>query len=290
MELLQLRYFLTTASLEHVSQAAKVLSISQPSLSKTIRTLEKELGVDLFERQGKYIRVNAAGRVFLNKVNAALNTLDEGIQLIKQTNDRRSRQISLAFLAASPFLPELIGSFRALHPGVEFNLLQHIDKTSNPQFDLCISSLPPELDNIRTVSILTEEIFLAVPNNHHLALYGEISLRDAANEKFINLKTNHAFRRITDDFCSAAGFTPKVVFESDDAATVRGLINAGLGIGFIPAVSWKSTIDTSVKKIRIREPVCSRSILLSWPEKEDPSDLVSQFKDFTIEFFKNIKC
>lgn len=289
MELLQLRYYQTVARREHMSRAAEELSVSQPSLSKTIRTLENELGVKLFDRKGKYIRLNEAGREFLKHVNHALATLDEGIGAVQSPAYRDRQPVSLVFLAGSPVIPPLLSAFRRLHPEVEFHLQQHIDNSPKPTFDLCLSCLPPEYDNLTTVSLMSEEIFIGVPPGHPLACRKEIALSELAGERFVHLKTNHALRRITDCYCELAGFRPQIVFESDDASTVRSLINAGLGIGFIPALSWNRAMDPGIPLLRVREPACRRSILLSWPDNRNAAPLSLQFREFICDYFRRLQ-
>lgn len=289
MELLQLKYFQKVASLEHMTIAAKELSIAQPSLSKTIRLLEQELGVPLFDRKGKYIKLNVYGKSFLKKVDMALSSLEDGKRELRNMKKDEFEHINLAFLAASPLLPDLLSSFTEKYTNVNFNLLLHLPKYSNNDFDLCISSLPINAEGVISTPLLTEKFFLAVPNQHPLASHNNIKLHEVADEKFINLKQGSAYRQITDSFCKLAGFTQRVVFESDDPATVRGLIKAGQGIGFIPAVSWGEATGSSVRLLEIVEPVCNRTLWITLVENRYHSDMVMLFRDFTIAYFNKLK-
>lgn len=290
MELLQLKYFQKVASLEHVTKAAKELLVAQPALSKTIRMLEDELGVSLFDREGKYIRLNSYGRLFLKKVDTALAALEDGKRELKSMKTNEHEVINLAFLAASPHLPELLRLFTEKYPCVNFNLLQHLPKYQNNEFDICISGLPLNFDGVASVPLINEAFYLAVPVMHPLANRNSIKLQEVSNEKFINLKKESAFRQITDSFCEQAGFTPRIAFESDDPATVRGLIRAGQGVGFIPAISWNSATGPSVRLLEIEEPVCNRTIWLSVMKERYHSNIVLLFKDFTMDYFKKLNC
>ena len=288
MEILQLKYFRKIAYLEHMTKAAQELCVSQPSLSKTIRMLEDELGVRLFDRNGKYIKLNRFGKAFLSKVDLALSALEDGKKEIECMRGDRHDQIRIAFLAASPLLTDLLSSFRSQYSNVNFLLKQHLPEYKNDDFDMCISSLPLKLEGIVSVPLLTEKFLIAVPRNHPMAQREHISLHEIANEGFIALKQGHFFRELTDRFCKIAGFTPVITFESDDPSTVRGLINAGQGIGFIPSISWGNIASSSIRLLELDDPVCERTIGLSWIENRYHTQLVQEFRRFTIDYFKNL--
>lgn len=289
MDLLQLKYFKTVAKFENVTKAANELYVAQPALSKTISRLEKELGVDLFDRRGKYIHLNEYGKAFLEKVNIALEALEDGKREIKDLQGTELGDIRLVFLAASTIIPELLSEFCKLHPHISFQLFQHFSRdANNSDFDLCISSSCEYRENNNNIALLTEEIYLAVPLNHPLAKKKSISLIELSNENFISLKTGKGLREITDEFCKKADFRPKIIFESDDPSTVRGLIKAGQGVAFIPQVSWGSSIGDSMALLHIKEPQCKRTIFISWLEHRYLSKATLLFRDFAVEYFKNL--
>lgn len=289
MDLLQLKYFKTVAKFENVTKAANELYIAQPALSKTISHLEKELGVNLFDRRGKYIHLNEYGKAFLEKVNIALDVLEDGRREIKDLQGKELGDIRLVFLAASTIIPELLSEFCKLHPHIRFQLFQHFSRdANNSDFDLCISSSCGDKKKNNSMALLTEEIYLAVPLNHPLAKKKSISLIEASNENFISLKPGKGLREITDEFCKKAGFNPRIIFESDDPSTVRGLIKAGQGVAFIPQVSWGSSIGDSMALLHIKYPKCKRTIFISWLENRYLSKTTLLFREFAVEYFKNL--
>ncbi|PJI06866.1 MULTISPECIES: LysR family transcriptional regulator [Clostridium] len=289
MDLLQLKYFKTVAKFENVTKAANELYIAQPALSKTISHLEKELGVRLFDRRGKYIHLNKYGRTFLEKVNIALAALEDGRREIKDLQGKEFGDIRLVFLAASTIIPELISEFCKLHPHISFQLFQHfLRDANNSDFDLCISSSYEDKEKNNSMALLTEEIYLAVPLNHSLAKKKSISLTEVSNENFISLKQGKELRKITDGFCKKAHFSPKVIFESDDPATVRGLIKAGQGVAFIPQVSWGGSVGSSMAFLHIKEPECKRTIFISWDKKRYLSKASLLFRKFAVDYFKKL--
>ena len=123
MDLLQLRYFQTVARTEHMTKAAQELFIAQPSLSKTIRRLEKEIGVPLFDRQGRSIKLNQFGKAFLGHLDTLFRELEEGQREVRDMAGLENGEVSLAATSLH-WLPELLHRFQLLHPAVHFNLSQ----------------------------------------------------------------------------------------------------------------------------------------------------------------------
>ncbi|MBJ8191754.1 LysR family transcriptional regulator, partial [Bacillus cereus] len=108
------------------------------------------------------------------------------------------------------------------------------------------------------------------------------------HEKFISLTPGNSLRKTTDLFFTHIPFEPNIVFESDDPATVRGLIQTGLGISFIPSILWRNVVTEDIKLLQIREPRCTRTIYLSFPTGELHTDIEKSFFEFIIRFFQDI--
>jgi DNA-binding transcriptional LysR family regulator len=293
MELLQLHYFRAVARLEHITKAAQELKIAQPSLSKTIFRLEEDLGVQLFDRNGRQIRLNQFGRAFLRRVERVFMELEEGKREIADGAGLARGSISLA-VTSPRVLPGLLGGFLASYPDTKFR--QVISSTvemkrmlENTEVDFCISSPPIEGTGIESSRLLTEEVYLTVPPGHRLVGRGSIDLHEAANESFINMKAGYGFRDITDEFCRRAGFTPTFAFEGDEPAVIRSLVKAGLGVAFVPALSWMDTPDPVPERLHIAHPVCQRTIGLAWLEGGSLSETAQYFKQFTVDFFARLE-
>ncbi|MCP3773773.1 LysR family transcriptional regulator [Paenibacillus sp. MZ04-78.2] len=286
MELLQLKYFQTVARHEHMTRAAEELCIVQPALSKMISHLEKELGVQLFDRVGKHIKLNQNGSVFLKHVEKALSSLEDGKRELADLSLEKHKYIDLAILVGSHILSDILVEFHKQYSNIGFHLLQHVSRSAiQPNFDLCISSAPFELQNIQSTPLVNEEIFLAVPANHRLAGRSSIQLQEAADEDFISLRPGKSLRGLTDDFCRLAGFTPRIVFETDDPATVSRLVKAGLGVAFIPGVSWGGATSSSVIRLHIEEPICQRILWLSWVRDRYLTESSRIFRQFMLDYF-----
>lgn len=293
MDLLQLKYFQVVAQHEHMTRAAEELGIAQPSLSKTIAHLEEELGVTLFDRQGRQIRLNQFGRAFLKHVERILMELDTGKREIAEMAGLAHGRIILSIVGVQ-LLPDLLSGFLAHHPHVTFRLFQYstlksLHQLESGEIDFCISSPSIEQAGIHSIPLMSEEIFLVVPAGHHLAERRSICLSEVANEPFILLTPGHGMRDLTDYFCQQAGFTPNIAFEGDEPASIRGLVDAGLGVTFIPALSWITLGGTSMIRLRIEEPICQRTISLSWLEERYLSQAAREFRQFVLDYFAQLK-
>jgi DNA-binding transcriptional LysR family regulator len=290
MDLLQLEYFRKVAKLNHLTQAAQELHITQPSLSQTIAKLEKDLGVPLFDRQARKISLNQYGKVFLEKVDAALALLEEGKREITDMAglDQGTVSIDTTFL---PEFSEFINNFRSTYPDVRFRISQVSTKENQEQLlesgeiDFYIACKEKERNGITHLPIHTEEIVLAVPFSHPLAGQESIRLNDVVNESFIHFKKGHSFREDTDELCKKAGFTPNIVCETDDYRTIVELVKSGIGIAF----SLESIVDkeNSFHYLRIEEPICQRTYQLVWSKKRYLSSAARMFRDLLTEYYAN---
>jgi DNA-binding transcriptional LysR family regulator len=292
MEFLQLKYFQTVARLEHMTKAAEELRIAQPSLSKTIARLEEDLGVPLFDRQGRKIKLNLFGRVFLKRVERAFSELSEGKREIKNLAGLSQECITLA-VSIPRILPYVLGSFLKQYPHVRFQ--QFLESTSSMkrqladlEIDFCISSVPIEDPEIVWEPLMTEEIYLIVPPGHRLAERDNIYLHEVKDESFISMNTGYGFRNLTDEFCREAGFIPHIAFEGDEPGVIGDLVKQGLGITFVPALTLLWNSDSLSKRLRIIEPKCQRTIGLGWSKRRYLSPVAQQFRQFVIEYFSNI--
>ncbi|MFF2178701.1 LysR family transcriptional regulator [Lysinibacillus sp. NPDC058147] len=292
MEFLQLKYFQTVARLEHMTKAAKQLQIAQPSLSKTISRLEEDLGVELFDREHRKISLNAAGKIFLNRVDRAFAELNEGQRELNQFIDQDQRSITLA-VTIPRVLPALLGSFLSKYPDVRFQqFLKSISSMKKMlmegEVDYCISSIPIEGEDIRWEPLITEEIFLIVPPNHRLAGRESVRLEEVKDEAFISMNTGYGFRNLTDQFCREAGFVQNIAFEGDEPTVISDLVRQGLGVAFVSELSWVPKSGEFPHKLRIVEPACQRTIGLAWSEKRYFTPIAKQFRQFVVEYFLTI--
>lgn len=293
MEILHLKYFAVVARHQHITRAAEELHISQPSLSKVVSKLEEELGVKLFDRQGRNIRLNSFGKAFLKRVEKMFLELEDGKRELAEMSGLEQGRISLAWTSLV-LLPKILEGFIKKYPNVSIrqimaSTLEMKHQLESGIIDLCISSPPIEGPGIICQPLYTDEFLLAVPRNYKLAERDSIDLAEAAKENFVSTKQGYGFRDITDGFCLQAGFSPNVVFESDVAVSLISLVNAGLGVAFMPSPVVKDYPGELPKLLRINKPICQRTISLAYLEGHFLSKAARQFSQYITDYFNENK-
>ncbi|MCV3200725.1 MULTISPECIES: LysR family transcriptional regulator [Bacillus amyloliquefaciens group] len=293
MEWEQLEYFQTLARIQHVTKAAEKLSITQPALSRSIVRLENHLGVPLFDRQGRSIKLNKYGEIFLKRVESMIQEYTEGKEEIQSLLKPDQGEVSLGFLhtLGTTIVPNLIGTFKDHYPKVQFQLNQShsnllLDKLKSGELDLCLLASFPAESNIMWKPLWKEELFLFLPKNHVLAARGDITLNEIANEPFVLMKEGFALRVTLDHIFEQVHITPNIVFEGEEATTIAGFVAAGLGVSILP--DFKGLDQTNIAKVRISWPRFERTIGISWIEGKYLSPVTKNFKQYIINQFPQI--
>lgn len=290
MDLHALSQFKKIAELQHITRAAEELHVAQPSLSRTIARLEQELGVPLFERSGKNIILNDYGKIVLKHTDRIFQEIKDIERELEEASDEKSQTVSLSLYSASKLLPGLVMAFKTAHPAVRLQIIQeNLHKDPSKECDLTLYSSMQPSDSEYSVTLFAEDIFLALPESNPLAHRSSLQLSEVAHEEFICLQRGKSLRTITDTYCRIAGFEPSVVLESDSPETVRELIRAGIGISFIPSITWQGMETENLVLIPIESPQCKRYINLSWRSRGYFSPAAGLFRDFVQEYFKPYK-
>lgn len=289
MELQQLIYFRAVAETEHMTKSAERLHIAQPSLSKMIGNLEKELGVPLFVHHGRNIQLSEYGKFLYMRLQKLLPEIEKLPEEIASMAEMENRTIHIAVQAASMLVTEAIIAYKKKQSDVHFRFLQNApislpgeSADTMSVYDIGITTRPAYTPPHPDMHIFqcTEEIFLAVPYSHPLADQDAIDLSVAAHEGFISLVGSRQLRWICDRFCAAAGFSPDIVFESDSPSAVRDMIGANLGIGFWPEYTWGRIEHHDVHMLHITTPICKRELVFHMQENKSDTTVVADFYHF----------
>lgn len=242
MEFRQLQYVVQLANEKNFSRAAEKLHIAQPSLSQQIAKLEKELGIQLFQRNTSSVDLTYAGSIFAKR---AQKILDMVAQLQNEMDDISQMRKGRLMIGSLPITgahiwPKVLPIFRQRYPDIEIVLVEETTAvleqlTANGQTDVSLLTLPLQDKTLDYIPLIEETIYLAVPQNHPLACRTEgVSLSAFADQPFIMLKKGQGFRDTSVQICADAGFSPQIVFESSNIETVQSLVAAGMGVGFVP--------------------------------------------------------
>ncbi|URJ62589.1 LysR family transcriptional regulator [Paenibacillus polymyxa] len=287
MELLQLQYFLTVARLEHVTEAARSLHVTQSSLSKTIQRLEEDLEVPLFDRTGRKLRLNEFGSRFLHRAERALFELEQGKQELSDLSSPEYGTLELAVTTAST-LPNILREFRKKRPYIHFHVQmlttqEMVTLLHRGEVDFCLSSPPIEGDNIECQIVFIDPILVAVPKGHRLADRSSVTLTDLRDEWFVGVKRGYGTRDLVDSVCKSEGFVPKYVYEGDEPARLSTLVEAEIGIAFIPSTARNSREHLKYLPVENHELV--REIALLWHRSRYISRAALEFREVVVEYF-----
>lgn len=218
--------------------------MAQPPLSQRIRQLEEELGVQLFERHTRRVTLTHAGQTFYAEVEGLLGQLNRAVDACQRAHRGEIGQLRLGYSgrASHLLLPRLLLAFRTRFPEVALDLIGPLPsgalrtKLLEDQLDVALCFLPLSHPAIATRSFADIEFVLALPATHPLAQQERIELSALANEPFVAYPSNQGFllRSSMDAECARAGFTPRVVRESETSQVLLCLVAAGTGVSIIP--------------------------------------------------------
>ncbi|UUZ91867.1 LysR family transcriptional regulator [Paenibacillus sp. P25] len=287
MELLQLQYFLAVARLEHMTEAARSLHVTQSSLSKTIARLEEDLGVPLFDRTGRKLRLNEYGSRFLRRAERALFELEQGKQEINDLNNLDYGTIELAVTNFSAS-PNILGEFRIKYPNIHFHVQmlttqEMITLLQRGDVDFGLSSPPVHEDDIECQVVLSTPVLIAVPKGHPLAERSSVSLTELKNEWFVGMKKGYRARDWIDSVCESAGFVPSYVYEGNEPARLTALVEAGVGIAFIPSTAMNS--QEPVRYLQVEDRQLVIEIALFWNKNRYISRVAQEFRQVVLNYY-----
>lgn len=289
MNLNHLQYFRVLAKLEHYTQAAQQLSITQPSLSHAISLLEKDLGVALFEKQGRNIRLTTHGHVFLTYVEKALEEIERGEKVLRELTHQIEGSVSLGFIPslASSFIPSMIQSFlQHQNNKIQFSFKQNQTKSliqglKDEQYDLVLCSHLDHEPDIEFIPLLRQELVLIVSSHHPLSKKESIQLHELLSYPFISFKQeNELYHPITNLF-KKENLTPQIVCEVEDITTVLGFVSVDYGISILPNRSF--TQQENIKVIPIDHHNVEYPVYLGSKQEQTYNPSLTALKNYLIE-------
>lgn len=258
MEFLQLKYFQYAAKTVNFSHTAEKFRVPPSSVSTSIKKLETELGVKLFDRKSNRLVLNEKGRIFLKCVENIFREIDTTVSALKALDGQPDGKIRILVNTNRRTITRVISDFRSSYPNVSFSI--DLDESKDyKNYDIVITDSIIDNGNFEQYDFISEEIMLACHTSNPLSSRKSIPMNMLRNEKFISLPQNHSLRSITDKLCQQAGFKPDIVIECDDPYYIREYLKMEMGVSIIPSFSWENQLDNSISLIRINEGVFRNS-------------------------------
>lgn len=283
MRIRDLEWLVALAEHEHVTVAAAVLGVSQPTLSRALSRVEEELGVRLFERVPEGLVTSPHGTYV---VDAARDLVARYRQLSAEVAVRLDPErgvVRLAFLdsMATSLVPKLLRGFHQEAPGVRVELSQEPghrirDDLAAGAVDLAITASRPG-EHFGWLPLQHERLVVVVPPSHRLRQRKRIGLAELAGEELVTTPVGFGFRSLVDGLLAEAGVTVPVSFESVDLATIEGLVAAGLGVAIVPEnfAGLSGTVGIALTSRGAR-----RTVGLTWRTDRDLEPPATRFRDF----------
>ena len=295
MDLLQLKYFSELAKRQHLNKTAQEMLVTPYAISSSLDRLEKELGVKLFDRVGRNIRLNNYGKILQRYVDQVFYALDSAETEIKEAQNLGEASVSVA--VTNPNLwNNPLRAFSAEHPEISISLLA-FDTGTNSDYSGRSNPLVENADfYIATTGeiinpkyefeyqlLFNSQVFLAVPPTHRFAGRAWIDLAEAKDEWFVNSPHNTSFRNFCDSLCLKAGFTPKSRIECDYILRPRMLISENM-VCIATSTGQNSGLYDGTVMIPIVNPPCSRPQAIYWRAKSHLCKSAQIFKDFMVDY------
>ena len=281
MELRHLRYFVAVAEELHFGRAAQRLQMTQQPLSRQIRDLETNIGVQLFQRTKRTVRLTEAGQVFLTEVRKTLQQAEQAVLLAQRTSRGEIGQFTICFTgpALNSFLPKIVRLFKERHPKVELSLErlqtnEQVEALATGQIHAGLLHLPIAEDTLRLHTIDRESLVVVLSDTHPLADDDDkpLSIKALSSESFI-LYPRQVGSVLYDQIislCQQAGFSPKIVQEVIPQQTILGLVAADIGISLLHA-SAQAIAPAGVVTRQLLEPTPQLELAVAWhPQTTNP--------------------
>jgi len=295
VDLEQLKYFQSVANTENISQSARELYISQPTLSKALTRLEEELGYSLFNREKGHVRLNEDGRLFLDYVDRVFSELNTAIEKLNTAHNRETGQISVAGMCGTMLSP-IIRAYLSKNKGVSVKLKYGAGKELAEQLlsyevDFAVLNYEPEDPRLVSELLQAEPLYVAVSVRHSLAGRESVRLSQLREERFI-CNDNYVSKEQTREFCAQAGFAPRVVSDSNDNRLSEELVERNLGVYLVPEQRmryWKSRfrdLDETVSFLRVEDPILYR-LYVSRRNRQLNYPLTRDFYQFAMDYLRN---
>jgi LysR family transcriptional activator of glutamate synthase operon len=296
MELRQLRYFVEVAEREHVTEAADALNVAQSAVSRQIANLEAELGVELFFRDGRNVKLTPIGKTFLTYTKSALKAIDYAKEQVDEYLDPERGNIKVGFPTslATHLLPMVISTFKKKQPNVRFHLRQGsynylIEAVKEREIDLAFIGPVPLKDlDIQGLILFVEHICALLPNHHPLAERESLRLSELQSDSFVLFPEGYILHKIVVDACKQAGFLPNVSSEGEDLDAIKGLVSAGIGVTLLPESTLHETVPRFTVKIPIESPEIRRTVGVITAKNRELSPSCVLFYEFIKDFFSKL--
>ncbi|MFC0524532.1 LysR family transcriptional regulator [Pontibacillus salicampi] len=274
MDIRKLRYFYTIAQEKQITRAAKRLHIAQPPLSQQLKQLEGELGIPLFERNGKKLELTEAGKVLYHRTEKLLHEMDDMITEVKETHEGIRGVLALGSVKSCfSFLPRQLKSFREQYPNLHFHLQEGdtyflSESLRNREIELAIVRLPIDKDDFSLLRLPSEPYVLVTTKEMcpFPSSISEVFMADLADLPLLLLHRMSGVGQyeVILNACRLNGFEPNIVCECPDVSMLLSLAAANVGAAIVPKSSLSEAAYPNLKALTIIENSVQAEAAMIW--------------------------
>lgn len=285
MNLRDLRYLVAVADHGHFGRAAEACFVSQPTLSTQIRKLERELGVDLIERNPRHLVLTEAGRQIVDKARSVVSEADDIVRIADRARDPEGGTIRLGlFPTLAPYLlPHVVPLVHKRFPKMELLLVEEksdeiLARLRDGRIDAGLLALPIPDKQLHFEPLFVEDFLLAVPSDHPLARSTDpVPTSVLAAEPVLLLEEGHCLRDQALSVCRLAGAQERPGFRATSLETLRQMVASGVGLTLLPALAVQPpvTVSEDVTLLALAEPMPRREIAMVWRPSSPSGPLLS---------------
>ncbi|MDQ6595629.1 LysR family transcriptional regulator [Bacillus salipaludis] len=287
MDIKHLQYFIEVTNFNSFSRAAEHLFITQPTISKMIKNLETELGVELFDRSRKQLTLTDAGRVILEQaklIDKAFNNLETELDNLLGLKKGHIR-IGLPPIFDAAIFLKIVGSFHEKYPGITFQLVEDGSKkieedVANNLLDVGIIVLPTKNELFEHFSFMEEDLNLILHPSHPFSDRSEVELVELQNEAFILFNKDFALNDRIILSCNSVGFNPHIISESSQRSFIEEMVANKLGVSLLPE-SVCHNLNQNVRAIRVVNPSIGWHLAMIWGKNQYLSYAAKEWLEFT---------
>jgi LysR family hydrogen peroxide-inducible transcriptional activator len=274
VNLRDLQYLVAVAEHRHFGKAAEACFVSQPTLSTQLKKLERELGVDLIERNPRQVLLTPAGERIVERAKVVLAETENIRGIARQATDPESGSLRVGlFPTLAPYLlPHVVPKLHARFPNLELLLVEEktevvLQRLRDGQLDVGVLARPVHDDQLHEEYLFAEDFVLAVPDDDALASRSEpVDLSVLAGENVLLLEEGHCLRDQALAVCQLAGAAERTGFRATSLETLRQMVAAGVGVTLLPYLAVQPPVPPShdMKLLHFREPVPRREVAMYW--------------------------
>ena len=281
-----LESFVEVARRGNVSRAAEALFLTQPAITARLKSLEKDLGVELFVRTGRGMKLSDAGRAFLPYAERAVSTVDEGRQLVANLQEGN---VGALVIAAAPavstyVLPGILRVFRTTHPHVRLGVRtghteEVLEMVLRGEVHIGIGR-PIRHPDVELIPVLEDEMLLVVSARHPFATRGKVRMDELAAERLILFDRTSSYHELTSNLFRQAGVVPASTLELDNVEAAKKMVQQGLGVALLPRMALAAELKArSLRPVKLigTAPVLRPIVALRRRDAGEPIGPVAGF-------------